>query len=365
VSPLLLKDGMQHHKLQSIQILRGVAAIFVVISHLCTQMRDSHPMACFLGVFANLGGIGVDIFFVISGFIMVVTTFGRADGPGASFNFLRKRALRIYPVYWVWTTLLLLLWGLKLADQAPSLTPSYVIASYLLWPASNDAGKWMPMINQGWSLSFELYFYLFFAAAIAVKARRSMLLFLLAAFLALFALAQIVRLPPSLDYLFSSPLVFEFLLGVIAGSVYARGRGGENLAAAIVMVFFATIGLLFALFSTLPLPHLLTHGLPAMLLVLGASLLPVRNIRCLSLPIFLGDASYSIYLTHSFLLGVSANLLRKGIGTQIQPDLLIIILTILFVAICAQAYRFVEAPLIAFVSEKRKPNLDRSVVPAR
>jgi exopolysaccharide production protein ExoZ len=354
---------MQHYKLQSIQILRGVAAIFVVISHLCTQMRDNHPMTCFLGPFANLGGIGVDIFFVISGFIMVVTTFGRADGLGASLNFLRKRALRIYPVYWIWTTLLLLLWGLKLADQPPSLTPSCVIASYLLWPTLNDAGKWMPMINQGWSLSFELYFYLFFAAAIAVKARRSMMLFLLAAFLALFALSQIARLPPSLDYLFSSPLVFEFLLGVIAGFIYARVRGGENLAAAIVMLFFATIGILFALFSTLPLPHLLTHGLPAMLLVFGASLLPVRNIR-LSLPIFLGDASYSIYLTHSFLLGVSGNLLRKGIGTQIQPDLLIILLTIFFVAICVQAYRFVEAPLIAFTSEKWKPRFDGSIVPA-
>jgi exopolysaccharide production protein ExoZ len=294
---------------------------------------------------------------------MVVTTFGRADGLGASLNFLCKRALRIYPVYWIWTTLLLLLWGLKLADQAPSLTPSCVIASYLLWPTLNDAGKWMPMINQGWSLSFELYFYLFFAAAIAVKARRSMMLFLLAAFLALFALSQIARLPPSLDYLFSSPLVFEFLLGVIAGFIYARVRGGENLAAAIVMLFFATIGILFALFSTLPLPHLLTHGLPAMLLVFGASLLPVRNIR-LSLPIFLGDASYSIYLTHSFLLGVSGNLLRKGIGTQIQPDLLIILLTIFFVAICVQAYRFVEAPLIAFTSEKWKPRFDGSIVPA-
>jgi peptidoglycan/LPS O-acetylase OafA/YrhL len=141
-------------------------------------------------------------------------------------------------------------------------------------------------------------------------------------------------------------------------------RGGENLASAIVMVFFAAIGILFALFSTLPLPHLFSHGLPAILLVLGASLLPVRNIRWLSLPIFLGDASYSIYLTHSFLLGVSGNLLRKGIGTQIQPDLLIIFLTIFFVTFCAQAYRFVEAPLIAFTSEKWKPRFDGSIVPA-
>jgi peptidoglycan/LPS O-acetylase OafA/YrhL len=121
---------------------------------------------------------------------MVVTTTGRPDGLGASLNFLRKRVLRIYPVYWVWTTVLLLLWGFKLADQAPSLTPSYVISSYFLWPALNDVGKWMPMINQGWSLSFELSFYLFFGASIALKTRRLTMLFLLAAFLALFALSK-------------------------------------------------------------------------------------------------------------------------------------------------------------------------------
>ncbi|HWC20613.1 MAG TPA: acyltransferase family protein, partial [Terriglobales bacterium] len=74
---------MQHYKFESIQILRGVAAIFVVISHLCTQMRDNHPAPCLLACCANLGGIGVDIFFVISGFIMVVTTTGRPDGLGA------------------------------------------------------------------------------------------------------------------------------------------------------------------------------------------------------------------------------------------------------------------------------------------
>ena len=123
---------MQHYKLESIQILRGVAAIFVVISHLCTQMRDNHPAPCLIGCCANLGGIGVDIFFVISGFIMVVMTIGRPDGVGASLNFLRKRVLRIYPVYWIWTTVLLLFWGFKLADQTPSLTPSYVIPSYFL-----------------------------------------------------------------------------------------------------------------------------------------------------------------------------------------------------------------------------------------
>ena len=61
---------------------------------------------------------------------------------------------------------------------------------------------------------------------------------------------------------------------------------------------------------------------------------------------------------------MSGNLLRKGIGTQIQPDLLIIILTVFFVAICVQAYKFVEAPLIAFTSEKWKLRIGRSIVPA-
>ena len=124
-----------------------------------------------------------------------------------------------------------------------------------------------------------------------------------------------------------------------------------------------TLGFMFALFTTTSLPHLLTHGLPARLLVLGASSLPTSNTRCLAVPIQLGDASYSIYLTHSFLMGVLGNLLRKGIGTQIQPDLLIVILTIFFLAICVQAYRFVEAPLIAFTSEKWRPRIDRSIVP--
>ncbi len=220
------------------------------------------------------------------------------------------------------------------------------------------------MINQGWSLSFELCFYLFFAASISLKTRRLTMLFLLAAFLALFALSRIVNLPPALHYLASSPLIFEFLLGVAAGAIYVRTRGGDHLLEAVAMMSLATLGFLFALFTTTSFPHLLTHGLPALLLVLGASLLPTPNTRCLAVPILFGDASYSIYLTHSFLMGVLGNLLRKGIATQIQPDLLIVILTIFFVAICVQAYRFVEAPLIAFASEKWKPRIARSIVPA-
>jgi len=62
-------------------------------------------------------------------------------------------------------------------------------------------------------------------------------------------------------------------------------------------------------------------------------------------------------------MGVLGNLLRKGIGTQIQPDLLIVILTIFFLAICVQAYRFVEFFLNAFTSEKWRPRIDRSIVP--
>jgi peptidoglycan/LPS O-acetylase OafA/YrhL len=350
---------MSRQKLQSIQILRGIAAILVVLSHFCTVMRQYHPMQSFIsgaGLVA-LGGMGVDIFFVISGFIMVVTTNGRSDGPGAALNFLRKRALRIYPLYWIWTTVLLLLSVLKLANQSHNLSVSYIASSYALWPALNDRGTWHPLMDPGWSLSFELYFYLFFAASIAFRARRFTAPMLFVIFLSLYFIAQALQLVPALTYLFSSPLVFEFLFGVLAGYIYIAAASkvatGNYTKIAVSMIVLSILGFAVALFSA-ELPILLTHGVSAFFLVLGASLMANSDHRFLSVPVFLGDASYSIYLAHSFFIGIAGNFLKKGIGAKIQPDLLIILGTIVTVVICAQTYRLVELPLISLFAGKRK-----------
>ena len=345
----------ERNQITAIQVLRGLAAVMVVFHHFAMSVSAYHrsPSVIATSGLGDLGAAGVDIFFVISGFIMCFTRKTESSGVSGAFDFLRKRFIRIYPLYWFWTTVLLLMWGLSIALKSEEIKAPFVVSSYLLWPSAKHDGTMHPLLDQGWTLSFEIYFYLFFAVAIAFGFRRMLLIFLIAVFGALALIADPAYLPSGAAYLFRSPLIVEFLLGVAAAQLVLRLRGvGLTLRSRCSTVLLIA-GPACLLATTLLSPdqnRVLVWGVPSFMIVVGAALNdfahPVRS----KFPIFLGDASYSIYLTHGFFTLAAGTVMKKVAATQsVPPDAIVLIGSVVTVILGSLTYPMVEKPLLKFV----------------
>lgn len=263
----------------SLQYLRAVAAIGVVIYH---QLERDFFLA-------PLGEMGVDIFFVISGFIMFALTERRPITPGA---FLIDRVTRIVPLYWIATfaSLAIVLTGHTINGAAAD--PLLLITSLFFVPMHNAAGELYPMVPQGWSLNYEMFFYLLFALALLLPRERR-----LTAMTALFLLligAGFVLHPTSaagIDY--SSPLIVEFLAGAWLGKLF-----GTTLDRKPLHITVASALMLVALLSALgTIDPVARYGGYAVLIVAGALVAERRRlVPRVNLLKLLGNASYAIYL---------------------------------------------------------------------
>ncbi|PWV99191.1 exopolysaccharide production protein ExoZ [Hoeflea marina] len=286
--------------LVQLQYIRALAALLVVYFHAILQLRTIDPSAV-LGV-ALFGKSGVDVFFVLSGFVMWVTTSGK---PITALQFYGKRIRRIVPLYWAVT-----LAAAAVALVAPQILKStvfdaqHVAASlaFLPWinPADPEGRMIAPVIVPGWTLNYEMYFYLIFGALLFIRPRFRLAL-LVATLAAIAALCSLASMQTTATTFYGNPIVFEFAAGAVLGLLYLRGfRIGTTVAVALAVVSTA----LLLVFDFLELPHerLLTIGLPAVLIVFAMTSIDFTRVRELRLLRFLGDASYSIYLTHIFVL---------------------------------------------------------------
>jgi peptidoglycan/LPS O-acetylase OafA/YrhL len=148
-------------KLDGVQTLRGVAAVVVALFHFSVLERAFYGPDFLLTGFSGYGRAGVDLFFVISGFIMVLVPGQTRSGAQSAWEFLVKRAVRIYPPYWVVTLAVIAIWWLSggfLMAFLIGKNPNW-IASLTLWPQDR-----YPILLVGWTLIHEMYFYLVFAA---------------------------------------------------------------------------------------------------------------------------------------------------------------------------------------------------------
>ena len=318
----ILKTGSD---IKSIQYLRAIAAISV----LCFHVSETY------GLNFRIGAAGVDIFFVISGFIMWVTTAGKPIGPQ---EFMWRRIIRIVPLYWIATLATFAVAVLKpqfFFDTNSSV--GNLLGSLFFVPIVKDEAL-HPVVEQGWTLSYEMFFYLIFSVSLLLPEFRR-LWFLIAALSAI-VVAHFL-LPTGYAAIFTQPIILEFAAGIVIGHLWKQGYR---------LPFPAAVGLLIAGFVLLvandPLPHLeraIRWGLPAVLLLSGAVFAErERGVPKLAFLHFLGDASYSIYLWH-VLTGVlvTALLLRIGIPHGMQPAL-IALGSLAFAIVC---YWCIERPI--------------------
>jgi len=163
-------------RLSSIQALRGIAALLVLVFHIAEIQRSvigTGPDTIWLSGWWNGGYSGVDLFFVISGFIMVYVTQNKAGSWRHSLQFLYARIVRIYPVWWVFSGIMALYfwqaYGVPADIERANISGglgAYLLRSVLLLPQAA-----VPVLGLGWSLIHEVYFYLVFALILCVPRR--------------------------------------------------------------------------------------------------------------------------------------------------------------------------------------------------
>ena len=152
--------------IESIHAMRGVAALAVAVSHLPSFIPIAPGTGHAWDALA-VGKAGVDVFFVISGFVMATATASLPSGWRTSLAFLWRRLARVAPLYWLVTLFLV---SLYLADRRfgaeRPLDVDLVLRSLLFVPVHGPDGGIRPIVGVGWSLDYEMYFYLCMAAAI-------------------------------------------------------------------------------------------------------------------------------------------------------------------------------------------------------
>jgi exopolysaccharide production protein ExoZ len=331
--------------LLSVQYARGVAAVSVLLFH---AFNDANAT----GYPEQVLQAGVDLFFVISGFIMWVTTFRSDIGPKA---FLGKRVRRIVPLYWVFSAVAVLT-----AAVAPQLGKStgteHAIASFLFLPAVNPVThKAEPLLAPGWTLNHEMLFYLIFALALTLSSRRRRLLAVIGLNVTLAVVGWLTHGPLLVSF-YSNPIILEFVFGVIVGWIYTNGYSASRrvsgvtvTAAALTMVFFA------AAWGQTVILRVVLWGIPAALIVLGLALAenakPVAQRRSWK---FLGDASYSIYIVHGVMLAA----LFSIVNHLHAPDIVMIPLGAPIALIGGLiVYRYIESPMTNYLSGRRRTRM--------
>jgi len=318
----------QGPSITNLQTLRAFAALNVVIFH-CIGTSLAHGYA--LPVFGRLegwGANGVDIFFVISGFVMVYTQWSRPRHP---YNFALNRILRIAPIYWLLTLLYLLLTAFMPSSviNSTAAPPTYVLSS-LLFMSGIVSQSW-PLLYVGWTIEYEMAFYAIFAVSIYLKSPALRLFFL-----GIGILGLMIFLP-------YTAIALEFLFGALLGALYLRGVkiGYPAIVGGIgACLLLATIG-----FEVSDIARPVIWGIPALLIVIAALYLPQTKQKFLTV---LGDASYSIYLAQVFTITATYKVF-SALGLKENGDLLMIVAVIRSTIRGLAAYYLLERPITRWI----------------
>jgi exopolysaccharide production protein ExoZ len=299
-------------RLEAVQALRAIAAGLVVFSHGLGTWATRHGSHIPQSNLENLGNLGVKIFFVISGFIIAgsAARLPVRDGVPAANLFLRRRLVRIVPLYWLVTVVIA---GKELAHGA--LPPvGDIVRSLLFIPFDRT-----PVLAQGWTLNFEMFFYVVFGLVLLLgRTSRYIALFAVMGVLVILRQAEVLS-PEHLHtlYLFAQTLLLYFLAGValalVRDPLARRATLRVPWSAAIAVVAALIGGFALAIQQGLHNPQALAVDLPISVVCVAICALPHSTgtafPRLRALLVRAGDGSYSTYLTHALVLGAVARVL--------------------------------------------------------
>jgi exopolysaccharide production protein ExoZ len=338
-----------------IQILRLLAAVAVVAFHAWGAAPEGFKVPeSAISFVLSYGGHGVDLFFVISGFIIFYATHHAALTPA---EFLRRRVQRIAPLYFVVTFAVIML-----ATTLPATfgtegwyTPRHILKS-LAFIAFTDGE--MPVVYLGWSLEYEMYFYLTVALLMALTRDvwRNIVM--------IFSALAIVGRFPGIDAtlgnyaFFVDSMILEFVLGVIVASLFVNGQVSWPMSV-------ATACAIAAVLVTEPANRVIIFGIPSACLVTAAAFVSRKRMypswleRALAR---LGDASYSIYLAQVQTVSLASTTIASLVPV-VPPLLLVIVTSGIVVAFGLLLNILAERPLLNLCRRIGPPRTGATLIP--
>jgi len=329
----------------SVQYLRGIAALMVVLHHIEIKAKQ-HDISALNGF--HIGYFGVDLFFIISGFIMCHTTWKK----DVTFSkFMSARVKRILPLYWVVTTLALIVFMVMPGVVNSGGGTTSIWASYLLAPTGDRF-----LVDNGWTLSYEFLFYLIFGASLLLKTHQRGLI--IGSIISLLVLAGLIINPKSAWLEFSTNvLLLEFVMGMFAFHVINKFNINRWLASFLIFTGLATLiqQNIYGMIQT-PFYRSVYAGLPMLAIFIGIvrfeKTFRDSNNSVFKITEILGNTSYSLYLIHPFVLSPGAMILRK-IGLVQWPW--VFTAALLGGALLAgwMCYKYVELPLTALTKKNK------------
>ncbi len=304
-------------KVHSIQFLRAVAALAVMFFHIA-------------GAPFTIGAAGVDVFFVISGFVMGLVADKSPPG-----KFLRHRLFRIVPLYWA-VTFVMCLGALAGVFSTFTFTVEHLWKSLLFVPYANASGQVTPLVLVGWTLNMEIFFYLVFALGLALRAPIAVTVAILSAMV---VAGQLADWQSPFMQIWASPLLLEFLAGLVLSRIAFAGMRGGIAALALSFVGFAFAAGIGEQFGLL---RIVSWGLPAFLLVAGCVWIeraggwPQSLLKPFEI---VGDASYALYLLHGLVISIVLKVMAPGFAASI-------VIVIVALAVSIAAHVLFEKPVI-------------------
>lgn len=348
-------------KLSLVQVLRGLAALIVVLHHI-NSSTQFYLQSNWLNGFFKVGWFGVDFFFVLSGFIMFYIHHKDLENRTNVKLFFKKRFTRIFPIYWIIATIYLFF--LISTGKLFFITDfSFIIKSYLLIPQLK-----MPFLFVAWSLVYECFFYLIFGLGLffGLKIMKLILFFWITLiFLFSFFISDFKDL-----FLFNN-FILEFLFGCIFGYKFVYGKSKFSINAK--LIFFIGLIILIGIsiityytdfFLKSSISSRLGYGIASSLLIYGAAIFNrLNNIKINKFYLLLGDASYTLYLIHPIVLGLAykstAHFLKSH---SYLSDFFGFLVLIIAVIVGVFFHIYIEKKVIVFFSDrfslKKKTLLD-------
>jgi exopolysaccharide production protein ExoZ len=328
-----------------VQGLRLLAALLVVTTHsffFTSERLGAQSVAW------PYGARGVDIFFVISGFVMVISSHKLIGTESGWARFAIQRLIRIVPLYWLATTIKVFI--MVVASSAvlhATWDTGAIVGSYFFIPYRKDATHVEPLMGVGWTLVFEMFFYFVFTLALYLRANIHVFVGIVMVSLAAMSFYRPDAYPAWMYLL--NPVVLEFWFGMLVGYLILRGR---NIALEFAAPLAIVSLLLVLCVQSSSLPPAVVICIPTALLVYAvASMEDTLAARLPRFIVFLGAASYSLYLFHSLFAPAIPTILRY-FGVR-SFSLSVVISISASVGLSALVYSFVELPTTMYLKSLR------------
>jgi exopolysaccharide production protein ExoZ len=325
-------------EIHNLQIIRGIAAMMVVTNHLWGTV--------FGGVFKFNGGLGVDIFFVLSGFLMVFTQ-RETRGP---LSFLFGRVGRIYPMYII-VSLPLIIMMVELDNPFKLLSNLFLLPTFGTFQhrLANDPA---------WTLVYEMIFYVLFSVSLTISRKR-----LTACVIVCFMLITSVVLftfyfPPqprfgwiNIGYILGDNLLIDFGMGCVLALIYEKINISKRINFSLFL--FAVVAVIYISLIHINGARIIKFGLPALLIIALAIYSRAGDGVIYKALHVIGDASYSIYLSHLYFALAMHNSVNIKNVSSMSAEFATVVFTLMCISFGIFINLTIEKPIMKYISDRK------------